>query len=135
MRATTRRFVLHYLEMLAAMGLGMLVLGGASELLLDLPDETAITLTEMAVAMTVPMVAWMRIRGHRWRMCSEMAAAMLLPTAGALVLLGTGLVTDAGTLMMLEHIIMPVSMLVAMLMRRDEYTGHDHRVPGRLEAT
>ena len=80
----------------------------------------------MAVWMTVPMIAWMRVRGHRWRVCNEMAAAMLLPAAGALALLATGVFTDAHTLVMLEHTVMFPTMLVAMLLRRDEYAGHDH---------
>lgn len=126
MNATTRRFILHYLGMLAAMGVGMVVLGGASGLLLDLPDRTAVTLVEMAVWMTVPMVAWMRFRGHAWRLCNEMAAAMLIPTAGTLALLAGGLVTGADELLMLEHTVMLPSMLVAMLLRREEYTGHPH---------
>lgn len=126
MSRPTWRFVRHYLEMLAAMAIGMVVLGAASDALLELPDRTAVTLVEMATCMTLPMVAWMRIRGHGWRLCNEMAAAMLLPTAAVLALLATGAVTDAGTLLMLEHIVMLPSMLVAMLLRRDEYTRH-HR--------
>ena len=127
MSASTRRFVRHYLEMLAAMALGMVVLGAASEALLDLPEGTAVTLVEMAIWMTLPMVAWMRVRGHGWRTCNEMAAAMLIPTVSALALLAGGLVTDDDTLLILEHSAMPPSMLVAMLLRRDEYTRHhDH---------
>lgn len=76
------------------------------------------------------MVAWMRYRGHAWRPCAEMALAMLLPTAGALALLGAGVVTDADTLVILDHTVMfPAmfpAMLVAMLLRRHEYTGHHH---------
>ena len=121
-----RHFVLHYVEMVTAMVVGMVVLGGASAVLLDLPDGTAVMLTEMAIAMTVPMVAWMRVRGHRWRLCSEMAASMLIPAGGVLALLGAGLITDGGMLMMLEHVVMLPSMLVAMLLRRDEYSGHHH---------
>lgn len=125
MSGATGRFVRHYLEMVAAMLVGMVALGAAS-LAVDLPDRTAVELVEMAVWMTVPMVAWMRVRGHRWRVCNEMAAAMLLPAAGALALLATGVVTDAHMLVMLEHTVMFPIMLVAMLLRRDEYTGHDH---------
>lgn len=121
----TRRFIRHYVEMVAAMLLGMAVLGSASELVLDIPDGTAATLVEMAVWMTVPMVAWMRFRGHGWRACTEMVGVMLLPTAGALALLATGVVTDVDALMMFEHSVMFPAMLVAMLLRRDESAGHD----------
>lgn len=119
----TWRFVRHYLEMVAAMVAGMAALA-AFGLVVDLPDRTAVELVEMALWMTAPMVAWMRIRGHGWRVCNEMAAAMLLPAAAALALLGTGAVTDGHTLVMLEHTVMFPAMLGAMLLRRDEYTGH-----------
>jgi glyoxylate carboligase len=123
-----KQFVRHYLEMVAAMVLGMAVLGGASEVLLDLPDETAVTLVEMAIAMTVPMVAWMRFRGHGWRVCNEMAAAMLIPAAVALLALGAGIVEDETTLLVFEHVAMFLAMFAAMLLRLDEYAGHDHHV-------
>ena len=128
MTRSLRQFARHYLEMVAAMLVGMMVLGGASEVLLDLPDETAVTLVEMAIAMTVPMVAWMRYRGHGWRVTNEMAAAMLLPAAGALVVLGAGIVQDEMALLVFEHVAMFVAMLVAMLLRIDEYAGHHHHV-------
>jgi glyoxylate carboligase len=126
MSRSIKRFSLHYLEMVVAMIVGMIVLGGASEALLDLPDETAVNLVEMAIAMTAPMVVWMRFRGHSWRLCNEMAAAMLVPAAGALIALGTGIVTDEMSLLVFEHVAMFVGMLLAMLLRFDEYAGHHH---------
>jgi flagellar biosynthetic protein FliP len=123
---TTRRFVRHYLEMVAAMMIGMAGLGAASPVV-DLPDDTAVRLVEMAVWMTVPMVAWMRFRGHGRRACTEMAAAMLLLAAGALALLGTGALTDGDALVMIEHTVMFPAMLAVMLLRRDEYTGRHDR--------
>jgi ABC-type glycerol-3-phosphate transport system permease component len=80
----------------------------------------------MGVTMTVPMVAWMRYRGHGWAASNEMAASMLIPTAGVIALLGAGMVTDLGTLLAIEHVVMLPSMLVAMLLRRDEYSGGHH---------
>jgi hypothetical protein len=132
-RGATWRFVRHYLEMVAAMLAGMAALA-ASRQVVDLPDGTAVELVEMALWMTVPMVTWMRFRGHAWRVCNEMAAAMLLPAASALALLGTGAVGDAHLLVMLEHSVMFPAMLVAMLLRRDEYTGH-HQHHGAPAAT
>jgi hypothetical protein len=131
---STWRFVSHYLEMVAAMLVGMAGLGAVSALGLDLPDRTAVQLVEMAAWMTVPMIAWMRFRGHGSRICIEMAAAMVLPAAGALALLGAGIVTDGDSLVMLEHTVMFPAMLVAMLLRRDEYLGHHHR-PSAAPAT
>lgn len=51
---------------------------------------------------------------------------MLLPAAGALALHATGAITDSHTLLMFEHTAMFPAMLVAMLVRRDEYAGHHH---------
>jgi hypothetical protein len=120
------RFALHYLEMVAAMAFGMFVLGSVFHGLLPLPHGTAVMLAEMGLAMTAPMVAWMLIRGHGWQLCAEMAAAMLIPTAAALGLLWASLVTDGGTLMLLQHALMLPGMLAAMLLRRDEYNDRHH---------
>ena len=122
----TVRFALHYLEMVVVMLVGMAVLGAGARLFVDLSDRPAPMLVEMALTMTVPMVAWMRFRGHAWRPCHEMAASMLLPALGALGLLAADVVTDTGSLMVLEHTVMFGAMLVAMLLRRDEYTAHVH---------
>jgi flagellar biosynthetic protein FliP len=122
---SVRRFAFHYLEMVVAMVLGMVLLGMAVDAVADI-DGTGPMLIEMGVIMTIPMVAWMRVRGHEWRPTLEMAASMVLPTLGALALLWSGLVEGTGALMVIEHAVMLPSMLVAMLLRRDEY-GRDHR--------
>ena len=131
----TAHFVRHYAEMVAAMLLGMLILGLPGEAVLralgsssaQLSDDApALALLGMAVMMTVPMVAWMRHRRHGWRPNAEMAASMLLPTFAVIALLAGGIISDFMTLMSLEHVVMLPSMLVAMLLRRDEYTGHAH---------
>ena len=131
MTKSTRHFIRHYAEMVAAMFLGMGVLFapalvalgaagvGSAELRSDAP---ALLLLGMGVTMTVPMVAWMRYRGHGWAASNEMAVSMLIPTAGVIALLGAGLVDDIGALLMVEHVVMLPSMLVAMLLRRDEYS-------------
>jgi uncharacterized membrane protein (UPF0182 family) len=135
MSAATKHFVRHYIEMVVAMFLGMAVLGVPTEWALgavgaswsDLHHNApALMLLLMAVIMTVPMVGWMAYRGHRWRPSAEMAASMLLPTFGVIVLLWGAVVTDATALMTIEHIVMLPSMLAAMLLRRDEYSGHRH---------
>ena len=134
MSTPTARFARHYLEMVVAMVAGMVVLGlpaeaalqamgsGTSELSDDAP---ALALAGMAVTMTVPMVWWMRRRGHGWKPSAEMAASMIVPTIGVIALLATGAMTDFHELMALEHMVMLPSMLMAMLLRRSEYT-HDH---------
>jgi hypothetical protein len=123
-----RHFARHYVEMLAAMFLGMGVLimplGAALGLVgMSLHDTHALMISGMALTMTAPMVAWMRYRGHGWSACSDMTAAMVIPTLGVLALLWGGLVGDVGTLLVIEHAVMLPSMLLAMLLRRDEYTG------------
>ena len=132
---STRHFIRHYIEMLVAMFLGMAVLMLPADAALGAlhtssgdvyEDEPTLMLIAMTVAMTVPMVAWMRYRGHSWRPSMEMAASMVIPTVGLIALLWTGLMTDSATLMAVLHAVMLPSMLVAMLLRRDEYTGH-HR--------
>ena len=59
------------------------------------------------------------------------SSAELRADAPALLLLGmgAGLVEDVGTLLMVEHVVMLPSMVVAMLLRREEYShaAHGHR--------
>jgi hypothetical protein len=137
MSPSYRRFARHYVEMLVAMFLGMAVLGLPAVMALDAlgmssselrNDAPALLLFGMGLTMTVPMVGWMRYRGHGRQPSMEMAASMLIPTFGVIALLWGGLVSDVGTLLVIEHVVMPPSMLVAMLLRRDEYTSksHDH---------
>ena len=118
----TRTFLRHYAEMLIAMFVGMGVAAGglaAAGVEIDTPE---LALLGMAASMTVPMVAWMRYRGHGWGPAAEMSAAMFVPTVAALGLLWTGLVEDDHALLMVQHVAMFPAMLVAMLLRRDEYT-------------
>ena len=128
-----RTFTRHYLEMLIAMVLGMFVLGVPLAALLGVvgidvsaweTDAPELMLLGMAFTMSVPMVAWMRHRGHGWAPAWEMTASMFLPSFAAIGLLWAGLVEDSGTLLAIQHVAMLPAMLVAMLLRRDEYTGH-----------
>jgi hypothetical protein len=139
MSPSTRHFVRHYVEMVVAMfaGMGLLLmpLGVALGLVgLSLDDSDTLMISAMGATMTAPMVAWMRYRGHGWRPSAQMAASMVIPTLGVLALLWTGVLADLGALLVIEHVVMLPSMLVAMLLRRDEYTGaaHGHGAPERL---
>jgi hypothetical protein len=76
----------HFLQMLAAMAVGMIATGAIflsvvglktwDQVLLRYPTQA---LLAMAAGMTVPMVAWMLFRGMGARNSAEMAAAMVLP--------------------------------------------------------
>jgi hypothetical protein len=87
----------------------------------------AMNVFTMALTMTVPMVAWMRYRGHAWRPNVEMAASMLIPTFGVMTLLWAG-VSTSGALMVPDHAAMLISMLFTMLLRRDDYRCAGHRI-------
>ncbi len=129
-----RRFIRHYIEMVIAMFAGMIVLGIPGEGLLraagtstsDLIDDApAVALLGMGIVMTIPMVWWMRRSGHGWRPCVEMSASMLIPTFAVMALLMA--TDDFGLLMTIEHVVMLPSMLLAMLLRAEEYTAcHVH---------
>jgi hypothetical protein len=131
----TRHFVRHYVEMVVAMFLGMAVLGvpagwalsamGSSWSALN-DDAPALMFLGMATTMTVPMVAWMRYRGHGWRANTEMSASMFVPTFAVIGLLGAGVLTDIGILLIIEHVAMLLAMLAAMLLRPEEYTCGMH---------
>jgi hypothetical protein len=144
MTKSTRHFIRHYAEMVAAMFLGMGVLfapamvglGAAGVDSAELrSDAPALLLLGMGLTMTVPMVAWMRYRGHGWGASNEMVASMLIPTAGVIALLGAGLVADIGALLMIEHVVMLPSMLVAMLLRREEYSHGTDAAAGQVALT
>ena len=132
---STGRFVRHYVEMVAVMFVGMFALSKPADWLFGAfgastsSEHPVMMLFSMGVTMTVPMVAWMRYRGHAWRPTNEMAASMLVPTFAAMALVGAGVMTG-GSAMVAEHIAMLAGMLVAMLLRRDEYSAaHGHHRP------
>ena len=128
---SNRRFVGHYVEMVVVMFLGMFVLMAPTGWVLAAIGTSwsrlspAMNVFTMALTMTVPMVGWMRYRGHAWRPNIEMAASMLIPTFAVMAVLWAG-VAKSGTLMMPEHVGMLACMLAAMLLRRDEYSCAGH---------
>ena len=127
-RTMNRTFIRHYVEMLIAMFVGMGVFAGAGAAVGFEVEGMELRLLWMAFTMSVGMVVWMRYRGHGWAACGEMTAAMFVPSLAAIVLLWIGLVEDEGALLTIQHVGMLPAMLVAMLLRRDEYSGHRHHV-------
>jgi hypothetical protein len=80
-----------------------------------------------ALGMTLAMVGWMRHRGHSWRACSEMAAAMIAP---ALVLIGLRLLdVVSGGVCSVYCAASIVAMVLLMLYRRGEYGVHHPVTP------
>lgn len=130
-------FLRHLLEMTVAMMLGMCVLGFAFREIhialfgagFDEAWHRHVELTSLAMAwnMSLPMVAWMRYRGHGWDRGAEMAAAMFVPTLALLVLFWVGAVS-AGVVLPSAMALMIPSMIAMMLYRLDSYTGH-HSAP------
>jgi hypothetical protein len=127
-----RRFLRHLLEMIVVMMLGMCVLGAAFRELHVLVfgsgfaaawrDHVVLAAFAMAFNMTVPMVFWMRYRGHSWERGGEMAAAMNLPVLPLLVLYWLGAIPSRGVLG-LQMMLMIPAMLLLMLYRQEEYSA------------
>jgi len=117
----------HFLQMLAAMVVGMIAAGaifltivGAKtwdEVIIQYPTQA---LLAMAAGMTVPMVAWMMYRGMGWKNSYQMAAAMILPVIPFLCLVWFDVTTSAqcGAYCLLSI----AAMLGLMLYRREEYS-------------
>ncbi|MDF5752714.1 hypothetical protein [Spongiactinospora sp. TRM90649] len=124
-------FLRHYLEMIAAMFVGMAILGGATRgvlalMGLEFPSHlTELATLEMAFDMSVGMIVWMRFRGHGWASTLEMSAAMFAPAIALFPLLWLDMIS-ADDLMLLEHLAMLPLMFLLMLRRRAEYGGASH---------
>jgi hypothetical protein len=128
-RGSKRAFARHFGEMVLAMLLGMVVLGGFAELafalsgssLSDQPGGFQIVL--MGFNMTVPMVIWMSYRGHARVQNMEMAASMVIPTLVAAALAWAGALGTAAGLGV-QHAAMIPAMLGVMLWRYERYSQH-----------
>ena len=120
-------FLRHLLEMMLAMMVGMV--GSAAVFLTAVGMTVDEALRRYAVlfvlvqafGMTVAMVAWMRHRGHAWRSCSEMAAAMVVPAIPLICL--RLLEVISGPICGLYCVLTVVAMVLVMLYRPDEYGG------------
>jgi hypothetical protein len=131
--AALRRFAVHYLQMLVAMVLGMVLLmplwrpvlgaAGAAGLL----DRTTVHLLVMATDMALGMALWMLVRRHSLAAVGEMTLAMYLPFAVLLVPLWAGALSP-GAVSAAGHLLMLPAMALAMLLRASDYT-HTPRTP------
>jgi YHS domain-containing protein len=91
----------------------------------------------MGIAMTIPMAAWMRFRGHGWADCGEMSAAMLVPFFALVLPVALGLEIIPGlnpqTLMVPAHGAMIGGMVLLMVYRWDRY-AHCHTAAAPVAA-
>src|SRR3954452_14204682 len=129
MSPAAKHFLRHYAEMVVAMLLGMAVLGYPVDWVMGRlgASSDAFMFLEMATTMTVPMVGWMIYRGHGWRANAEMSASMFVPTFAIIGVLTSGILTDLGVLMAVEHVVMLLAMAGVMLLRPQEYIHHHSR--------
>ena len=136
---STRHFARHFVEMVLAMMVGMMALGGlqrgilaaaggsVTDLKRSAPEIVALA---MALNMTVGMTLWMRHRRHSWAMGAEMAGAMFVPAVLAIGLLWGGVI-ESGSVLGVEHAPMLPAMLAVMLVRRTEYSRPVHAQPSK----
>jgi hypothetical protein len=119
----------HFLEMVGAMAVGMLITGTIFVLIVGAKTWDEVTsqyptqsLLAMAAGMTIPMVAWMLYRGMGRRSSYEMAAAMILPVIPFLCLVWFNITQSAECGAYCG--VMVVAMLALMRYRRSEYSTH-----------
>jgi hypothetical protein len=115
------RFAFHFVEMCVAMLVGMVVFMAIPGVM-ELPS--ALHQLGMAVAMSVPMVGWMRFRGHAWRHGIEMSVGMLAPWAAVLALVGLGADAALPWLANADGAAMLLGMLGVMLLRPGQHRHH-----------
>ncbi len=136
--ALTRAFARHYLEMVVVMLVGMGLLALPARWATDAfwpavaGNDTTLMLARMAATMSLPMVCWMRWRGHGWQPCLEMAGAMVLPATAVIALLEAGAVERVWLLMTAEHLAMLLAMFAVMIARPQEYS-HAHPATSRQD--
>jgi flagellar biosynthetic protein FliP len=118
------RFLLHFGEMVVVMYLGMVVLdmpcGMVVSALGHPPSEPVTAAMLMTFTMTVPMVLWMRVRGHSWERSGEMGAVMVIPSLAIVALAIAGVISRDGLAGTVMYPMIP-AMLALMLYRRSEY--------------
>jgi flagellar biosynthetic protein FliP len=85
-------------------------------------DHTELAVFAMTFNMTLPMVVWMRHRGHSWERGGEMAAAMFLLALALVVPFWLGVIS-AGLVLPLDMALMIPVMAGVMALRFEEYAG------------
>jgi deazaflavin-dependent oxidoreductase (nitroreductase family) len=132
------RFVLHVVEMCAAMcvgaiGLSVLFFGGAAMVgYTNLPERAPVlTVVVVAINLSLPMAAWMRFRGMAWRSTLELSGATILAGVGLLVGYWSGAIAQ-DSLLPLQTGLLACPLMVAIMLLRfplysSEHTAHSTR--------
>jgi hypothetical protein len=134
-----RRFLLHYLEMVAVMLVSMAVLGALISGILAILGHSNLRHLDglrafvMTIDMVIGMTVWMRLRGHGWASTLEMDASMVLPFVLLIGPYRAGLLSGEA-LIGVEHLLMLPFMFVVMLRRYDEYAHVHHGHPSGHQA-
>ncbi len=123
-------FIRHYIEMAAAMAVGMVAFGILFMSPMD-PFGARTTISArpllselgMLAAMSLPMAGWMLYRGHSAERTAEMVAGMAVPSLAVIALAATATIPglETRTVSVWSHVAMLLGMLAAMLLRRTEY--------------
>jgi hypothetical protein len=110
--------------MVLAMMLGMYLLDAPSGAVVSAlgysNSDPVLSALVMTFNMTVPMVLWMRFRGHTWERAGEMGAAMVIPAIVIVVLGIAGVIPRSGLSGAVMDPMLP-AMIAVMLYRRSEY--------------
>jgi hypothetical protein len=133
--ADVGRRLLSFPELQMAMALGALVcllvgrlVRAPSSYATDYHPGTFLFFLGDIFFLTLPVVAWMLLRGRGWRHSLELAGAMVAPVVAIVVL---GELTGSAYLLCLVTAIYPamsVGMVAYMVYRRDVFEGRQHNV-------
>jgi len=131
-------FIRHYIEMLLVCCIGGLILNflffsaitrvGFPNFLQQYPDLSIIVIT---ILLAVPMLIWMRLRGHEWRPTLEMTGEPIV--LGVLLISASwiNIIPKVEMLPLLKDLVCPL-MLIPMFFRLDLYTSnhasHQHHM-------
>jgi hypothetical protein len=124
-----RGFLLHFLELQIAMGLGAFVcylvvrlISGVGSFSTAYRPGTFLFAVGDVLFLTIPVLAWMIFRGHGWRHSLKVALVMISPVA-VIMVLGQFTAYDYLTwLLTAGYPAMSLGMLIYMLYRRDHFT-------------
>jgi hypothetical protein len=84
------------------------------------------TVSMMELSMIIPMVLWMKFRGHSWRHGAEMSVAMVVPSIPFYAIDFAWPGTFGSSLSFWSHLAMLLGMLALMVYQREMYMGRDH---------